>query len=117
MAFKDTFTFDHSKSLGDVLKKILTKDNDQAELGKIKDENGNVLPYDTYLDQLIFQEEFETAHQFINDFKFQLSLHDHTVLVNQYINGLYDLDPAIRERNDLGEQQLEAIRTRLNDIL
>lgn len=117
MPYKNENQFKYAKSMGDILRVILKKDDNGADMPEITDAEGKSIPYDTYIDQLIQEEDFQTAHQFINDFKFVLSLHDHSSLVNQYINALYDLNPDIRQRNNLTDLQLEALRDRLNDIL
>ncbi|MGT2913983.1 Uncharacterised protein [Streptococcus criceti] len=90
--------------------KVFKLENIKLDLGQVKNEEGQEVSGNDYLDRLVEAEEFDQAVQFIGQQLKHLSNYQYDHLVDSFIAYLQKLDDAAQKRNGLDADKIETIR-------
>ncbi|WP_195934571.1 hypothetical protein [Streptococcus sobrinus] len=96
--------------------KAFKLENIKLDLGKVKDETGQEISGNAYLDHLVEAEKFDQAEEFISQQLKHLSNYQYDHLVDNFVAYLQNLAPEVQERNGLDSAKIKAIRQGLRDF-
>lgn len=86
------------------------------DLGQITLENGQMVSGNDYIDSLVLHEAYDQATNFIHGQLKRLTTNDYNVLVGIYVDYLKELNPELRRKHQLDDEQIEKIYQRLNEF-
>lgn len=96
--------------------KAFKLENIRLDLGRVKDENGQEVSGNDYLDQLVEREQFDQAEEFISQQLKHLSNYQYNHLVDNFVAYLQGLDQTEKDRKGLDDETIKTIRQNLRDF-
>lgn len=101
MVFNNDWLLRQIRGTANMIGKVFKLETISIDLGVVEDEEGRTINGNDYLNQLIIDEKFELATDFIHGQMKRLGTYEYNRLVDIYIAYLKSLDSETQKRNQI----------------
>lgn len=116
MVFNNDWLMRQIRGTANMIGKVFKLETIQIDLGMVEDKEGRQISGNDYLNDLVNDEEFDLATEFISGQIKRLSNYQYNRLVDTFIEYLNKLDENVRQRNGIDDAKIQSIREDLRDF-
>ena len=121
MVFNNDWLLRQIRGIANMIGKVFKLETILIDLGVVEDEEGRTINGNDYLNQLIIDEKFDLATDFIHGQMKRLSTYEYNRLeynrlVDIYIAYLKSLDSETQKRNQISDDSIQTIQDNLRNF-
>ena len=117
MVFNNDWLLRQIRGIANMIGKVFKLETILIDLGVVEDEEGRTINGNDYLNQLIIDEKFDLATDFIHGQMKRLSTYEYNRLVDIYIAYLKSLDSETQKRNQISDDSIQTVQDNLRNFL
>ena len=114
MVFNNDWLLSQIRGTANMIGKVFKLETILIDLGVVEDEEGRTI--NDYLNQLIIDEKFDLATDFIHGQMKRLSTYEYNRLVDIYIAYLKSLDSETQKRNQISDDSIQTVQDNLRNF-
>lgn len=100
------------RGFGNVLATALHLKRSNVDLGQFEDENGELIPRNDYLNDLLKHQKFHEVFLFIDKLKYKLSYFEFTMICDDFLQILIYLTPEQKTKFDIDDTTVNYYKQR-----
>ena len=116
MVFNNDWLLSQIRGTANMIGKVFKLETILIDLGVVEDEEGRTINGNDYLNQLIIDEKFDLATDFIHGQMKRLGTYEYNRLVDIYIAYLKSLDSETQERNQISDDSIQTVQDNLRNF-
>ena len=116
MVFNNDWLLSQIRGTANMIGKVFKLETILIDLGVVEDEEGRTINGNDYLNQLIIDEKFDLATDFIHGQMKRLSTYEYNRLVDIYIAYLKSLDSETQKRNQISDDSIQTVQDNLRNF-